>query len=194
MKEDKIQLMLHAMEHPADYTEEQLESLFEDDEVRDCYEIAVRAEQHFVSKEKSNTISQTTLLSTYWRQIAAVFIGMLLLSGIAIAAVQLGLIDFNKKVATSEVKVSEPLPLVKADADKLPMDTTITFENAELEEILKQLSNHYQVSVDYQNETARHLRFYTKWTPTETLGQVVERLNGFEKVTIEENNKTLVIR
>lgn len=194
MKEDKIEQMLHALEHPEDYTDEQLEQLFDDEEVRDCYEITVRAEQHLTSQEGSQTMAKVRTMPAYWRKIAAVFIGMLLLSGIAIAAVQLGLIKDNQNTATPKPETAEPLQPVKADAGILPQDTTITFENAELEVIMDQLSSHYRVNVSFQNQEARRLRFYTKWTPAEPLNQVVERLNGFEKVTIEENNKTLIIR
>ena len=194
MKEDKIEQMLHALEHPEDYTDEQLERLFNDEEVRDCYEIALRAEQHLSANEQPKSIPQATLQPAYWRKIAAVFIGMLLLSGIAIAAIQIGLIGSGKQTVQPETVTSEPLRSVQADAESLPKDTTITFENAELEAIMSQLSSHYHVGVDFHNEAARHLRFYTKWTPAETLEQVVDRLNGFEKVTIEETDKTLIIR
>ena len=187
MKEDKIEQMLHAMEHPEDYTDQQLEQLFNDEEVRLCYEIAIKAEQHLSTSKKPTAIKHTS----YWRKIAALFVGVLLLSGIAIAAIQL---NKNSSKNNEPVMVTaEPTKPSEADAETLPMDTTITFENTELEVIMSQIASHYKVAVDFNKEDARHLRFYTKWTPTETLDQVVERLNGFEKVTIKKNNNTLVI-
>lgn len=189
MKEDKIEQMLHAMEHPEDYTDQQLEQLFSDEEVRCCYEIAVKAEQQL---SNNGLPKNERVHSTYWHKIAAVFVGGLLLSGIAIAAIQLS--KNNSEKNNEPVMVTaEPTQPAIADAGTLPMDTTITFENAELEVIMSQLANHYKVTVDFNKEDARHLRLYTKWTPAETLDQVVERLNGFEKVTIKKNNNTLVI-
>lgn len=187
MKEDKIEQMLHAMEHPEDYTDQQLEQLFNDEEVRQCYEIAIKAEQQISTSKKPTDINHTA----HWRKIAAVFVGGLLLSGIAIAAIQL---SKNSSENNGPVMVAaEPTKPAETDAETLPTDTTITFENAELEVILSQIANHYKVTVDFNREDARHLRFYTKWTPAETLDQVVERLNGFEIVTIKKNNNTLVI-
>ena len=52
MKEDKIEQMLRAMEHPEEFTDEELETLFHDQEVRDCYEAAIKAEQAFASRRQ----------------------------------------------------------------------------------------------------------------------------------------------
>ena len=40
------------------------------------------------------------------------------------------------------------------------------------------------VSVEYRNEQSRHIRLYTKWDTAAPLQQIIELLNGFEKVSV----------
>ena len=60
-----------------------------------------------------------------------------------------------------------------------------TFENAELQKILQELSDYYHVGVEFRNEQSRHIRLYTKWDTTAPLNQMITLLNGFEKVSIQ---------
>lgn len=71
-------------------------------------------------------------------------------------------------------------------------DTIRTFENAELQQILGELADYYHLDVDYRNEQARHIRLYTKWNTAAPLSQMIERLNGFEKVSIRQTHNHLI--
>ena len=201
MREDKIEQMLHAMEHPEDYSDEQLEALFSDEEVRESYELSVLARESFSSKQNiptagtGHSLGGNTMFPRWEhaaiRKLAAAFIGILLLSGIAYAAIRLTGYSHGEQDEASP-SVQRELPAAKT-AETLPADTTLTFENAELEQVVARLAAHYQVGLEFHNEQARHLRIYTKWMPAEPLQQVVERLNGFEKVNIKEYHHTLII-
>ena len=67
-----------------------------------------------------------------------------------------------------------------------------TFENVELQQILQELSDYYHVSVEFRNEKVRHIRLYTKWDPSAPLKQIIERLNGFEKVNIRLDDNQII--
>ena len=71
-------------------------------------------------------------------------------------------------------------------------DAVRTFENAELQEILQELSDHYHVGVEFRNDQSRHIRLYTKWDTSAPLKQMIERLNGFEKVNIKLSNNQII--
>lgn len=201
MREDKIELMLHAMEHPEDYSDERLEELFSDEEVRESYELSVLASRSLGRKR----IITTAVNDSYhggnsrlprWelsaiQKVAAVFLGILMLSGIAYAAVRVAgsLQEERRADATSTHSEAPAMKTVEA----LPADTTLTFENEELAQVVARIAAHYQVDMEFRSEQARHLRIYTKWMPAEPLQQVVERLNGFEKVNVELNHNTLII-
>lgn len=191
MKEDKIEQMLRAMEHPEEFTDEELETLFQDQEVRDCYEAALKAEQAFAARRQQPE-QQTKVVAMsprLWFRVAAAFIGLVMLSSIVYAII----IGTSAKTSPKEQVMNQPTKPLTEQVTSLPADTTLTFENTELDSIVNRIADHYHVGVDFRNETASHLRLYTKWSPSEPLEQVVERLNAFEKVDIKIENHTLTI-
>ena len=72
-------------------------------------------------------------------------------------------------------------------------DSLQLFKNVELEKILSELSAYYHVTVSFQQEQSKHLRLYTKWNRAESLAQVIDRLNGFEKVNIVQRGEQLTV-
>jgi hypothetical protein len=191
MKEDKIEQMLRAMEHPEEFTDEELETLFQDQEVRDCYEAALKAEQAFAARRQQPE-QQTKVVAMsprLWFRVAAAFIGLVMLSSIVYAII----IGTSAKTSPKEQVMNQPTKPLTEQVVSLPADTTLTFENTELDSIVNRIAGHYHVDVDFRNVTASHLRLYTKWSPSEPLEQVVERLNAFEKVDIKIENHTLTI-
>lgn len=191
MKEDKIEQMLRAMEHPEEFTDEELETLFQDQEVRDCYEAAIKAEQAFATRRQQPE-QQTKVVAMsprLWFRVAAAFIGLVMLSSIVYAII----IGTSAKTSPKEQVMNQPTKPLTEQVVSLPADTTLTFENTELDSIVNRIAGHYHVDVDFRNVTASHLRLYTKWSPSEPLEQVVERLNAFEKVDIKIENHTLTI-
>lgn len=191
MKEDKIEQMLRAMEHPEEFTDEELEKLFQDQEVRDCYETTIKAEQAFASRRQQpeQQAKVVDMSSRQWFRVAAAFIGLVMLSSIVYAII----IGTSAKTSPKELVMNQPTKPLTEQVTSLPADTTLTFENTELDSIVNRIAGHYHVDVDFRNETASHLRLYTKWSPSEPLEQVVERLNAFEKVDIKIENHTLTI-
>lgn len=187
MIEDKIERLLHAMEHPDEYSDEELQRLMDDEEVRDCYELAVMARQGFQMRRQQNR--KKTLSPVL--KIAAMFVGVLLLTGIAFAAIRL------VKESTPQSPVQSPITDTQSPTPNTPQDSTVlqtvVFENAELEQILSELSDHYHVSVEFRNEEVRHLRLYTKWEPTAPLTEMLERINRFEKVNITLKEQQMVV-
>lgn len=191
MKEDKIEQMLRAIEHPEEFTDEELETLFQDQEVRDCYEAALKAEQAFAARRQQPE-QQTKVVAMsprQWFRVAAAFIGLVMLSSIVYAII----IGTSAKTSPKEQVMNQPTKPLTEQVVSLPADTTLTFENTELDSIVNRIAGHYHVDVDFRNVTASHLRLYTKWSPSEPLEQVVERLNAFEKVDIKIENHTLTI-
>ena len=191
MKEDKIEQMLRAMEHPEEFTDEELETLFQDQEVRDCYETTIKAEQAFAARRQQPE-QQTKVVAMsprLWFRVAAAFIGLVMLSSIVYAII----IGTSAKTSPKEQVMNQPTKPLTEQVVSLPADTTLTFENTELDSIVNRIAGHYHVDVDFRNVTASHLRLYTKWSPSEPLEQVVERLNAFEKVDIKIENHTLTI-
>ena len=180
-----IEDLLRMTERPQDYTDEELQQLMSDPDMRAYYELMVKAEEGFTLRNTKRDKARRL-----WK-IAAMFVGIILLSGLTYAAVHL-MRSQKTEVRSQETEAvanSQPSTL----NSQLPESDTIrTFENAELQQILSELANYYHLEVDYRNEQARHVRLYTKWNTAAPLSQIVERLNNFEKVNIRQTNKQII--
>ncbi len=155
------------------------------------------------------------------RKIAASFIGVLLASGIAFAAIQvvrtistpkpqqptteqttiepvtslptdtLWFRQYSKSQSTIEPVTSLPADTVKADT--IPVEPYI-FNNVPLDSMLTAIAAAHGISVEFENEAVRQLRFHFVWKREDSLMRVVEKLNTFEAVNIGMEDKTLVVR
>ena len=183
-----IEQLLKMTERPQDYTDEELQKLMSDPEMREYYELMVSAEAGFALRKdeapKAEKRPMILSLGNRFMRIAAMFIVVLMLSGIAFAAYRL-VAGGNDKTPIQEVRTANPTQQAGALQQAQTNPASIrTFENAELQQILKELSDYYHVSVEYRNEQSRHIRLYTKWDTTAPLQQIIELLNGFEKVSV----------
>lgn len=180
-----IEDLLRMTERPQDYTDEELQQLMSDPDMRAYYELMVKAEEGFTQRNTKRDKARRL-----WK-IAAMFVGIILLSGLTFAAVHIMRSEKTeiRSQETEAVATSQPSTL----NSQLPESDTIrTFENAELQQILSELADHYHLEVDYRNEQARHVRLYTKWNTAAPLSQIVERLNHFEKVNIRQTNQQII--
>ena len=197
-----IEQLLKMTERPQDYTDEELQKLMSDPEMREYYELMVSAEAGFALRKEKNhgdrsrdsagqnhgpvpmILPMILSLGNRFMRIAAMFIVVLMLSGIAFAAYRL-VVGIDDKSPIQEVQTANPTQQAGTLQQAQTNPASIrTFENAELQQILKELSDYYHVSVEYRNEQSRHIRLYTKWDTTAPLQQIIELLNGFEKVSV----------
>ena len=197
-----IEQLLKMTERPQDYTDEELQKLMSDPEMREYYELMVSAEAGFALRKEKNhgdrsrdsagqnhgpvpmILPMILSLGNRFMRIAAMFIVVLMLSGIAFAAYRL-VAGRDDKSPIQEVQTANPTQQAGTLQQAQTNPASIrTFENAELQQILKELSDYYHVGVEFHNEQSRHIRLYTKWDTTAPLQQIIELLNGFEKVNV----------
>lgn len=226
MNKDEKRLMLFDMqEHPEKYTDEQVERLLADEEAQEFLRNLAMARmagkkaapkkvdvdkawKEFSEKHnKAKSISNGANTSYHNRmQIAASIIGIIFLSGVALAAVQNGWLKFavsdkvadNKVVAEqtdkSGLSADDSLKAVTAEQkDSLDMKPVV-FDNAELGTILTQMADFYHVKVRYDNANIQHVRLFFNWNKTKTLEQNLEILNAFDRIQIEYAEGELVVK
>ena len=132
-------------------------------------------------------------------KIAASFIGVLLVSGIAFAAIQVVRnINTSKSQQPTTEQVIDTKPVTSLPADTVKTDTIPTepyvFNNVPLDSMLTAIATAHGVGVEFENEAARELRFHFVWKREDSLDRVVEKLNTFEAVNIGMEDKTLVVK
>ena len=189
-----IEKLLKMTERPQDYSDEELQQLMSDPEMREYYELMVSAEEGFAQRKegKEDNHGDRSMILPMFLRIAAVFIGVLLLSGIAYAAYRVVAGGDSGSPAQEVVIPDSPQQTVTVQKEQTATNTIRTFENAELQEILQALSDHYHVGVEYRNEASRHVRLYTKWDTTAPLQQIIELLNGFDKVSVRLSDNQII--
>lgn len=150
---------------------------------------------------------QTAKLFSLWspmRKVAAVA-AVLVVSGITFAAIHLvtrshQASDKNKTELVSSRKdsiqqVSAPQKSnleEKTDSASLAQ-FPLVYENAELQNILTPIAEHFHLQVTYQNESARHIRLFLQLEKNMSLDDIIELLNHFEKVNIRHEGQTLIV-
>lgn len=133
-----------------------------------------------------------------WMQIAAAIVGVLMLSGIAYAAV---------KILTSpnSPKEEELLAVSSIDKPSSPMENqpegmtdsiapTRIFENVPLDEMVNEIAIYYNKVADIQNAQAHELRLYYKWERKDALKEVVSDLNHFDHVNLAIEGEKLILK
>ena len=213
MNKDEKRLMLFDMqEHPDKYTDEQIERLLADEEVKDFLRdlaMARMAGKKATPKKVDVDKAWKEFSNGSYRnrmKIAASIVGIIFLSGVALAAVQNGWLNFStsdkvvdNKVMTEQIVPSNTLAndSIKAmtvePTDSLDMKPVV-FDNAELGTILMQMADFYHVKVEYMNANTQHVRLFFNWNKTKTLEQNLELLNAFDRIQIEYVEGTLIVK
>ena len=210
---NKTDLLLQMMEQPQHYTAEEWQEILADEECRELYTLmsktqsaidAARAEEEITddmidaewqrfNHEKREVKSEKSSLLKF----AAMFVGILMLSGIAYAAIHIAS-HYNAPKAQDTKVVTNSQPSTSsaqlAEPDSIAMFQPKLYDNVPLGEIFEELSDYYNVKVVYQNEDAPRLRLFYQWKPEYTLEKVVEMLNNFEWIQIQTENDTLFIK
>lgn len=211
-------------QHPEQLTDEQLQQILADDEMRQLVQQLGFAKRAFKHQDVKN---DTPDVDSEWEQfaaahaekldaldggehksrflaflaphkIAASFIGVLLVSGIAFAAIWSLTPSPSPKGEGSEyTQVSDTVKSVTT-----PLSTgrgaggeaSYVFNNVALDSILTTIAVAHGAQVEFENDAARQLRFHFVWKREDSLASVVEKLNTFEAVNIGMEDKKLVVR
>ena len=226
-KDEKRMMLFDMQEHPEKYTDEQVERLLADEEVKEFFHEQAMARmagkkanpknvdvdeawKEFVQAhhEDKLAIDAGRAKGAYRNRmkIAASIVGIIFLSGVALAAIHNGWLGGSTSDQTADNKAAKEQ---MATPQALPNDSLraataenkdsrdmkpVVFDDAELGTILAQLSGFYHVKVEYVDVDAQHIRLFFNWNKTKTLEQNLEILNAFDRIQIEYADGTLKVK
>ncbi|MBP3219171.1 MAG: DUF4974 domain-containing protein [Prevotella sp.] len=208
---DNIRQLLEMLDNPEAYTEQEIQDIINrDEDTRETYRMMAEAKrssrQHQANKpidvdaawQKFNQKIQPQQHSFGWMKIAASFIGVLLVSDIAFAAIQIVRYTQQHTPKTEEV-INTPKSANVTPADTLTTDTIATpqpiiYDNIPLEKMLPEIAAHYDAKVTFVNDEARQLRFHFMWHPQKGIEKVVSDLNQFERLNITLNDNQITVK
>ncbi|MBP5713461.1 MAG: DUF4974 domain-containing protein [Prevotella sp.] len=194
-KEEQIRMLLH----PEDYTDEQLDQMLDETDVKvpDANEAWEELKNGRIEelKYKKNFNLLTLQSFNSIKKIAAMFVGVLMLSGIAYAAVHMirsqesGVRSQEAVVSTNTQHLS---PNTQTPADSTAMKPVV-YEDAELATILNEIATFHQCEVVYKSEASKHIRLYFTWNQKATIDDIIGTFNKFERIHITRDNKKLIV-
>ena len=177
---ENIRQLLEMLDNPDAYTEQEIQNIINrDEDTRETYRLMVASKRSSRQRQAEEPID----VDAAWQKlnqkvhpkqhglgcikIAASFVGVLLVSGIAFAAIQIVRYAQQHTPKTEEV-INTPKPASTTPSDTLPTDTTavsqpIIYDNVQLEKMLSEIAAHYDAKVTFVNEEARGLRFRFVW-------------------------------
>ena len=211
MNQEKTEKLLQMQENPSAYSEQEWDQMLTDEEARDTLRTMALLRKAYAREEFSDQDDEQTEREwqrmrsrmglkghgATWR-IAASVAGLVLVSGLAIAAFRPGGFLRQEKyfepLPSNQVSTTRPEPQKTQDSQaENDEQESIVFDNQTLEEILSQMAHYYRAEVIFQSERIRQLRFHFVWRKGETLQQTVKRLNYFEHVDIKLQDGKLIV-
>ena len=217
-EKQRIALLLELQENPERMTEQELQQLMEDKEMRLLIEQLAFAKRAFITQEAapsvdaewdkfadkySDTLSRLDhqqvkiAYSTLLRRIAAIVVGIVLLSGIAFATAHYinNYINKNQGNSIKNNLIDTPQKQsFQAEKDaEIPVTKRI-FDNVPLEEILAEIAVAYNAEVEFQDDSKRSLRLHFVWKSEDNLNRVVEKLNTFNAINITIKNNKIIVK
>ena len=209
-KYGKIKMLLDMQEHPEQFSEQELEQMLSDAEAQELMEATAQLKRAMKNDEFSileqeiedewqafaaNHLAEQKPQRT-WLKIAAMFIGVLFMTGIAFAAIHI----IKQNTGAQEMKqveqpvIQQPVSTGTVNNDTIAQTEPVIFDNVTLDSIAKEIADYHHIEVDLQNELAKQLRFYFVWKQDDDLQEVVEKLNMFDHVDMTIENGKLIVR
>ena len=209
-RDEKIQLLLDMQEHPERFSEHALQTMLDDPEVRELMEATAQLKQAMMSDENNvndvdaewQRFAQTHLTEQKqersWLKIAATFIGILMMSGIAFAAIHIirhvSNVGVESHPPIQETTIANPhqLPADTLKTDSIP-PKVVRYDEATLEKILTDMANYYGLSLIWKSEDAKTLRLFYVWNRQLSASESTKQLNNFERFHLELNDSIITV-
>lgn len=220
-EKQRIDYLLDLQENPERFTDQELQKILEDNELRLLMEQLAFAKRAFTNQEVA---SETPSVDAEWdnfankyadelsrldqqhmkiafptllRRIAAIVVGIVLLSGIAFATAHYinNYINKNQENCTETNPIDIPQKQsFQAEKDAEIPATKRIFDNIPLEEILAEIAVAYNAEVEFQDDAKRSLRLHFVWKSEDNLNRVVEKLNTFNAINITIKNNKIIVK
>ena len=181
---DKLMTLLRLMDEPEAMTEAQLEELLSDEEVRTAYNLMADCKKLY-QKPQQEPLSVKWLQLRQRFRIAAVFLGAVLLCGLAWAIIPHIISSHTDSPQSAQVTT----PLLQKSGD----GSSVRFDDVRLDSILTVVSAHYGKAVSFRDEEAKGMKFTMTWDPDMPLSDFIDGLNLFDGLRLTLQRDTIFV-
>ena len=196
---DNIRKLFDMLDNPAAYSEQEIHDIInQDEETRETYRLMTEAKRSSRWTQPGQPVDVdaawrrfeqkhfTQQSGRYWLRIAASFIGILFISGIAFAVLHF----MQRHSVESQVPQMEETNTELANQKSI---APVRFDDIRLDSILTVVSAHYGKAVCFHDTVARELRLSTMWGREDSLSVFIATLNEFDGLSLKEERDTLFV-
>lgn len=148
-------------------------------------------EQRVMDIIKGTKAVSTDMARPQWLKItykvAAVFISLLMLSGIAYGAYRVWGIG-NIEPAIQESVKTERLQSTETKSN------IVRFDNVQLDSVLQVVAQYYNKMIVYRDDSVRYHRMLIEWNQAEPLASFILLINNFDGIHITEANDSIIVK
>ena len=197
---DNIRKLFDMLDNPAAYSEQEISEIINcDEETRETYRLMVEAKRSSRWTQPQQSINVDAAWQRFeqkhypqqrplhhWMRIAASFIGILFISGIAFAVIQY----VRNHSGESQVLQAEDASTEQANQESV---APIRFDDVRLDSILSVVSSHYGKAVSFRSEEAKGMKFIMAWNPDSSLTSFIDGLNMFDCLLLTIQQDTIFV-
>ena len=206
--QDSTTRLLEMLDKPEAYSEQDIRDFISGDKAaRETYRLmaatrqAYRHRQHcrpvdvdeaWLRFEQKHLVHQSLQPRRMRLKVAASFVGVLLVSGLAYATIHYVRHHQQSQPTRTEVEAGVQVDEKTEAPDTLGAEPVV-FDNVPLEKMLTEIAAHYGAEVVFVNDDVRSLRLHFTWNRRQGVEKVVENLNHFERLHIRQQSHQLVV-
>lgn len=207
---DNIDRLLDAAEHPERYTDAELDSILQDPDTREAYDLMSKTRGALFNPSEPDIDAEwqrfaatrivsprSRFLTFVSRHAAALIIGAASLTMVA-AGIGIGMSpDRDDTGAVTEATANDSGSQESAAAadDAIPANEpqTVIFKENSLSTILESIASYYGATLVSNKPEAKDLRLYFIWDQSKPLGETIDMLNNFEQIDITLKDNTITV-
>lgn len=210
---NKIEHLIAMMEKPDRYSQEEWRQVLSDKDCREYYRLMCDTSAALHDHRPDETETEEALQRfekrymsdrrhiALWRQLAAVFVGLMLISGLAFAAITI--VKHHQQAPKRELAVAPTKAKATAKTTTAVRDTIKSqpqesngmkqFINTPIANIVNEIASYYGLKAEIRNTQAASIRLYFNWNQQCSAAQVVSQLNQFDNIRITLDGSSLVL-
>lgn len=210
---NKIEHLIAMMEKPDRYSQEEWRQVLSDKDCREYYRLMCDTSAALHDHRPDETETEEALQRfekryiperrpvSIWRQVAAVFVGLMLISGLAFAAITM--VKHHQQAPKRELAVAPTKAKATAKTTTAVRDTIKSqpqeangmkqFINTPVANIVNEIASYYGLKAEIRNTQTASIRLYFNWNRQCSAAQVVSQLNQFDNIHISLDGSSLVL-
>ncbi|MDE7345734.1 MAG: DUF4974 domain-containing protein [Muribaculaceae bacterium] len=220
---ENYDIMLDLTEHPEKYSPDEVREFLSHPEMKEIYEILCktssvlnsndRISDEFIDMEWQRLNTEYSAEhkngKPFFKRLLipssriASFVVIILTSMVALAVgivVSVSVIDkktdapeVEKPLETSNKTMTFSDTITMSPKDMKAEVNPVIFEDASLEEILKVISEHYDVRVEFRDQESSGIHLFYKFDSRLPLEDILDQLNTFDRIDIRKEGNLLIV-